>query len=119
MKAYEISLFVVALAAATMLLVPTGIFNISQVSIQNLFNVAVIVNILVGGGITIMGFVFKLQAALIVFATLYGITVSTTSTLLFAFGVPNEINAVITSLLAFIGAWAAYQMAGGAMGAAE
>ena len=123
MKAYEIALFVICLSAATLLLAPTGIFSSPTVGMGPFTSegyLGVIIGIVVGGGIAILGFVFKLQAALIVFGSLYGFATTTASTIMYTvFKIPGEIIGVVLALLTFVGVWAAYQIAGAPGGTME
>lgn len=121
MKAYEISLFVMVICIAMSILTPTGIFTggPSKVEYNIPYDVPFVVGILIGGGIAIMGFIFKLQAALVVFSTLYGTTISVAGAIMYVYQIPPEIIGAVMTMFTFIGVWAAFQIASGGMGVME
>lgn len=124
MRAYDISLFALCLAAAIALLGPTGMFGAGPggIELAYVYVISAATATLAAGGVSILGFQFKQTASLIAFGAMYAGSSAAMITLLWqflAFEGAGTVVGVMTMILIFIGAWGALQVAKGPMGPEE
>jgi len=125
MRARDIALYTICVAIAAPLIAMTGIFSTGPAgvdisTIASTFGVSVVIGILAAGGVSIMGWSFKVPAVLTSFLGIY-VFCSTLIVTLTAQMIPNwEIAAIFSgvfvTLFAVVGYFAALEIAGGAHG---
>jgi hypothetical protein len=124
-RAREISLFVICVAIAAPLIGMSEVFmgtpdgtDISAVT--SVFTVSTVIGILAGGGVSILGFSFKVPAVLSAFLGIYIFSTALLDTLVLQMIQPWEVGAtfagVFAALFAVVGYYAALEIAGGAHG---
>lgn len=128
MRAYDISLFAMCVIGAIALVMPTGAFATGPAGAEmNLLGASVAVGALALGGVAILGFSFKLPAAITAFGALFAAASAVITVFVYNFipragpadSTPEVIASVIVGLLFFIGLWATWQVAKGPMGPEE
>lgn len=124
MRARDISLFVICVSLAIPLIAMTDIFagptGGSTGSIMAIFAVGAVVGILAAGGVSIMGWSFKVPAVLTAFLAIYGFSATMITTLTLQIIKPIEVAAIFSgvfiALFAVVGYFAALEIAGGPHG---
>lgn len=128
MRARDIMLFVICIGVAAPLITLTGIFStgpagVSTGEIMGYFAAGTIIAALAGGGVSIMGWSFKVPAVLTAYLAIYvGCTAMMTS-LIAQIIQPWEVAAVFSTvfiaLFAVVGVFGALEIAGGPHGPME
>lgn len=128
MRWREIATFIICVGLAAPLVAAMGIFpgseGISGSTIMTTFGVSAVVAILMGGGVSILGFSFKVPAVLSTFGTIYAAVTGFLTGLIAQLVRPWEVGVTISfgvllPLLAVVGYFAALEIAGGAHGVME
>lgn len=128
MRARDIMLYTLCVGIAAPLVVLTGIFSsgpqgISTGEITSIFGISAIIAVLAGGGISIMGFNFKVPAVLSAYFGLYAGCAAMMITLTAQIIQPTEVAAifstVFTTLFVVVGVFGALEIAGGPHGPME
>lgn len=119
MRASEIALYVICFNAATALLVPTGIFPTGPQgtgATSTSFMLAVAIGALSLGGVSILGFSFKVPAVITFYGGMCLACITMMSTLLYQMHVPGEIIGTLVFIVGLVDVLALIQIAGGAHG---
>lgn len=125
MRARDISLYLICVAVAAPLIAMTGIWitgpeGMGTSAIASVFTVSIVIGILAAGGVSIMGWSFKVPAVLTAFLGIYVFCSTMMVTLIGQMIHPWEIAAifsgVLITLFAVVGYFAALEIAGGAHG---
>lgn len=128
MRARDISLFVICVAISAPLIATTGIWSsgpagVDASSVISMFSVSAVVGILAAGGVSIMGWSFKVPAVLTSFMTIYVFCAGMLTTMVAQMIRPWEVAAtfstVFAALFAVVGYFAALEIAGGPHGGME
>ena len=123
LRAAEILLFVICFNVSIPLVAATGIFGAgpSGTSILNEYLVwGVAASALTVGGISVMGWSFKVPAVITVFASVYGASVAALDVLILQIIQPHDVALVFAGAITFVctvvGVLGILQIAGGAFG---
>jgi len=125
MRARDISLYVICVAIAAPLIAMTGIFatgpaGMDVSTIASIFGVSVVIGILAAGGVSIMGWSFKVPAVLTSFLGIYvfcsTLIVTLTAQMIQNWQIAAVFSGVFVTLFAVVGYFAALEIAGGAHG---
>jgi hypothetical protein len=127
MRARDISMFVICVALAAPLVTMTGVFGagpvIGPVNLSATFAVSGVVGVLIGGGLSIMGWSFKVPVVLTLFGSVYAFSSTLIVTLVAQMIRPWEVgtvfSAVFVALFMVVGYFAALELAGGPHGIME
>jgi len=128
MRARHIMLYTLCVGIAAPLVMMTGIFvsgpaGISGSAIEGYFAIGAIIAILAGGGISIMGFNFKVPAVLSAYLGLYTgcstMMVTLTAQMIKPWEVAAIFSGVFGVLFIVVGVFGAMEIAGGPHGAME
>lgn len=122
MRASDIMFFVLCFNIAAPLVAATGIFGAGPAGAAALggyFVWGAAAAALAAGGVSVMGFSFKIPAVITVFGAMYGASVALMGTLLYQLSIPVLIVGAITSISAVVGIVGIIQIAGGAHGPME
>lgn len=130
-RARDIALYTICIAIAAPLVVMTGIFSTGPAgmdvsAISAIFGVSVVIGILAAGGVSIMGWSFKVPAVLTSFLGIYvfcsTLIVTLTGQMIagmgtdYAWAIAAIFSTVFITLFAVVGYFAALEIAGGAHG---
>lgn len=119
MRASEIALYVICFNAATALLAPTGIFGTGPEGTEvtsTYFVLALAIGALSLGGVSILGFSFKVPAVITFFGGICLACITMMGTLLYQMHVPGEIITTLVFIVGVVDVIALIQIAGGAHG---
>ena len=128
MRARDISLFVICVAISAPLIATTGVWSSNPAgadytTIAGMFSVSALVGVLAAGGVSIMGWSFKVPAVLTSFMLVYSFCATMLVTLIGQMIHPWEVAVifagVFTTLFAVVGYFAALEIAGGPHGGME
>jgi len=128
MRARDFSLYLICVALATPLVMLTGVFSagpegVGTSAILSTFGVAAVIGMLAAGGVSIMGWSFKVPAVLTAFGAIYIFCAAMMTTMVAQMIRPWEVAAVFSgvfvALFAVVGYFAALEIAGGAHGPME
>lgn len=128
MRARDIMLFVICVGLAAPLVMMTGIFSsgpqgVSTSAITGYFGISAIVAGIAAGGVSIMGWSFKVPAVLTAYLGLYTGCSAIMITLIAQILQPIEVAAIFSgvfiALFTVVGVFGALEIAGGAHGPME